>query len=190
MNLAVKEFTFPGGQKLQLAQGDITDERLEAIVNAANAWLSHGAGVAGAIVRKGGMQIQAESDEWVREHGRVSHNEPAYTRAGKLPCHYVIHAVGPIWGEGQEEEKLAGCVLGSLRVADRLELKSVAFPAISTGIFHFPIDLAAKIMLSTIEGYLDDNPGSSLALVRIVLYDRQTLDGFVEAWERDDHLRA
>ncbi len=190
MNLAIKEFTFTGGQKVELAQGDITDEQVEAIVNAANAWLSHGAGVAGTILRKGGMEIQVESDRWVREHGRVGHDEPAYTSAGKLPCRYVIHAVGPMWGEGREEEKLARCVLGSLQLAERLGLKSMAFPAISTGIFRFPVDLAAKIMLSTIEAYLSDNPDSSLVLVRIVLYDRQTLTSFVDAWERDDHLGA
>ena len=101
MNQVRKEHTFPSGQVLQIARGDITAETVDAIVNAANSHLMHGAGVAGAIVRRGGPQIQVESSQWVREHGLVSHAEPAYTHAGNLPCRYVIHAVGPVWGEGE-----------------------------------------------------------------------------------------
>ncbi len=190
MNKLVKEHIFTDGRQLQLAQGDITDERVDAIVNAANAHLAHGAGVAGAVVRKGGRQIQVESDEWVREHGKVSHAEPAYTQAGKLPCRYVIHAVGPRWGEGDEEAKLGAAAGGSLKRANELGLASIAFPAISTGIFGFPAPRAARVMLATILNHLAEHPTSSLKLVRIVLYDSETLQAFVEAWEQDDHLGA
>ena len=188
MNETSKERIFPTGQKLQLVQGDITEETVDAIVNAANAHLSHGAGVAGAILRRGGMQIQVESDQWVQEHGMVRHAEPAYTRAGNLPCRYVIHAVGPIWSEGQEEEKLQAATNGSLQLAERLGLQSIAFPAISTGIYRFPKPLAAQVMLSTIADHLTANPDSSLKLVRIVLYEPETLQAFIEAWEQNDHL--
>jgi len=186
----VKEYTFPSGQKFQLAQGDITDETVDAIVNAANSHLAHGAGVAGAIVRKGGRQIQVESDRWVLEHGLVSQAEPAYTRAGNLPCRYVIHAVGPRWGEGSEGTKLASAVLGSLQRAEQLELDSISFPAISTGIFGFPVPLAAQVMLKTISSYLIQNTASHVKLVRVVLFDHETLQAFLDEWDHNDHLRA
>lgn len=190
MSQSIKQHTFPSGQKLQLAQGDITAETVDAIVNAANPHLAHGAGVAGAIVRHGGAQIQLESDEWVHEHGLVSHAEPAYTQAGKLPCRFVIHAVGPRWGEGDEDAKLAAAVGGALRRAEQLGVSSIAFPAISTGIFGFPAPLAAGVMLSAIADYVSHNPLSSLQLIRLVLYDQDTLQTFLKVWEQDDHLRA
>jgi O-acetyl-ADP-ribose deacetylase len=190
MNQTFIDTIFASGQKLQIAQGDITTETVDAIVNAANSHLMHGAGVAGAIVRQGGSQIQAESSQWVREHGLVTHAEPAYTQAGKLACHYVIHAVGPMWGEGDEEAKLEAAIRGSLRLADQLGIDSIAFPAISTGIFGFPKPRAAQVILATIHGYLAHNPTSSLKLIRLVLYDQETLSAFIKAWEQDDHLRA
>jgi O-acetyl-ADP-ribose deacetylase (regulator of RNase III) len=189
VNQAAKEHTFPSGQQLQIAQGDITAETVDAIVNAANCHLEHGAGVAGAIVRRGGLQIQAESNQWVWEHGTVSHAEPAYTRAGNLPCRYVFHAVGPRWGEGDEAAKLGAAIGGSLRLAEQLGLSSIAFPAISTGIFGFPRTLAAQVILGSIQGYLAQNPDSGLKLIRLVLYDQETLQAFLKAWEQDDHLR-
>jgi O-acetyl-ADP-ribose deacetylase (regulator of RNase III) len=190
MKPAQKVYTFPSGQVLQISQGDITAETVDAIVNTANAYLEHGAGVAGAIVQRGGQQIQAESSQWVREHGLVSHAEPAYTHAGYLPCRYVIHAVGPRWGEGDETDKLGAAVRGSLQLAERLSLSSIAFPAISTGIFGFPKLRAAQVMLSTIRDYLANNPDSSLKLIRLVLYDQETLRAFVDTWEQDDHFGA
>jgi O-acetyl-ADP-ribose deacetylase (regulator of RNase III) len=182
MSQSLKEHLFPSGQVLQLAQGDLTAETLDAIVNAANSHLMHGGGVAGAICRGGGPSIQAESSAWVRQHGPVSHAEPAYTRAGNLPCRYVIHAVGPVWGEGDEDHKLEAAVTGSLRLAEKLGLASIAFPAISTGIFGFPKERAAAILLSAIQRYLADTPSSGLKLVRITLFDQPTVDAFLSAW--------
>ncbi len=190
MNNTVREHTFITGHKLQIAQGDITAEATEAIVNAANRYLEHGAGVAGAIVRKGGLQIQSESREWVRAHGLVEHDQPAYTHAGNLACRYVIHAVGPVWGEGDEPNKLAAAVHASLEVAERLGLASIAFPAISTGIFGFPRDEAVRVMLSTIRGWVADNPEGGLKLIDLVLYDQETLDIFTATWDQDDLLAA
>jgi O-acetyl-ADP-ribose deacetylase (regulator of RNase III) len=190
MNQTLKDHTFQSGQKLELAQGDITAETVDAIVNAANLHLMHGAGVAGAIVRRGGPQIQVESSQWVQEHGPVTHAEPAVTLAGNLPCRYVIHAVGPVWGEGDEQVKLEAAIRGSLQLANRLCLNSIAFPAISTGIFGFPQSLAAQVILSSIQDYLTHSPTSSIKLIRLVLFDQETLQAFIKVWEQDDHFGA
>ena len=182
MSHLLREFLFPSGQRFQLCQGDLTSEPVDAIVNAANRYLSHGGGLAAAIVRRGGESIQAESDDWVRLHGQVSHAEPAYTRAGRLPCRYVIHAVGPVWGEGDEDQKLEAAVNGALRLADQLALSSIALPAISTGIFGFPKERAAGIIFSAVEAYFSQHASSGLNLVRLILYDQPTLDAFLQAW--------
>jgi O-acetyl-ADP-ribose deacetylase len=185
LSRVLREVAFPTKQLFQLAQGDLTAETVDAIVNAANRYLQHGGGLAYAIARQGGELIQAESDAWVREHGFVSHAEPAYTRAGKLPCRYVIHAVGPVWGEGDEDRKLAEAVTGSLCLADRLELSSIAFPAISTGIFGFPKERAAGIIFSEIKAYFSHHPASKLNLVRLTLYDQPTLEVFLQGWSKN-----
>ena len=183
MNTILREKTLAGGQKLEIAQGDITTEQVDAIVNAANAELQHGGGVAWAISRRGGEAIQRESNEWVRKHGSVSHAEPAYTSGGQLPCKYVIHAVGPVWGEGNEDNKLASAVSGSLRRADELKLESIAFPAVSTGIFGFPKERAAKIIFAEIEKYFAENDKSGIKLVRLTLFDQPTIEAFFVAWD-------
>jgi O-acetyl-ADP-ribose deacetylase (regulator of RNase III) len=182
--------TLPAGAVLEIALGDITDEPVDAIVNAANAYLQHGGGVAGAISRRGGAQIQAESNAWVRAHGKVTHALPAYTGAGKLPCRYVIHAVGPVWGEGQEEDKLAQAVSGSLELAQRLELSSIALPAISTGIFGFPVQDASRVILQTIVDFFTNRPESRLRLVRLVLFDQKTRQVFLDAWQSLSQYQA
>jgi putative ATPase len=179
----LREQVFPSAQKCQIVQGDLTQQDVDAIVNAANAQLQHGGGVAGIISRRGGGEIQSESDQWVREHGPVPHNEPAYTSGGKLPARYVIHAVGPVWGQGEEDNKLRAAIQGSLGRADELELTSIAFPAISTGIFGFPKERAAGVIFRAIEQYIHDNPNSGLSLVRLVLYDQPTVDIFVQVWD-------
>ncbi len=184
MNRIVFEHTYPSGQRLLFVQGDLTQEPVDAIVNAANDRLQHGGGVAAVIARQGGPEIQAESDAWVREHGPVSHERPAYTSAGRLPCRYVIHAVGPVWGSGDEDRKLAAAVQGSLALADRLELNSIALPAISTGIFGFPKARAAEVILEAVREFFSSHPGSGLQQVRLTLYDRGTVDAFRQAWDR------
>ena len=107
MNTSIIEKKLPSDQIIQLVQGDITEEDVDAIVNAANEHLQHGGGVAGTISKKGGRIIQKESDDWVQKHGPVSHSHPAWTSGGLLPAKYVIHAVGPVWGDGDEDNKLA-----------------------------------------------------------------------------------
>jgi O-acetyl-ADP-ribose deacetylase (regulator of RNase III) len=137
--------------EIVLKKRDITDEETDAIVNAANERLIHGGGVAGAIVRKGGRIIQEESNKI----GRVRVGDVAVTGAGALKAKYVIHAVGPRMGEGEEDKKLKNATINSLKKAEELNLKSIAFPAISTGIFGFPKDRCARIMLNSIKEYLE-----------------------------------
>lgn len=146
MNQVLGEERLASGQVIQFVLGDITTETVDGIVNAANTFLQHGGGVAGVISHRGGSAIQSESNTWVQNHGPVSHRQPAYTSAGNLPCRYVIHSVGPIWDSGGEEEKLSEAVWGALKCADELQLISLSMPAISTGTFGFPKELAAKII--------------------------------------------
>ena len=180
MNALLKTTPLAPNRTLELARGDITLETTDAIVNAANEHLQHGGGVAGVIARRAGPKLEAESEAWVRTYGSVRHDAPAWTSGGNLPAKYVIHAVGPVWGTGDEDAKLAAAVTGSLRVADELRLKSIALPAISTGIFGFPKERAAGVIFDAICKYFE-NP-SGLELVRVVLYDDPTAAAFEKAW--------
>lgn len=186
MNTVLTERSLPTGQTVQLVQGDLTAEQVDVIVNAANEHLAHGGGVAWAIVRKGGEVIQQESDEWIRTHGPVSHAHPAWTSGGLLPAKYVIHAVGPVWGDGDEDAKLSAAVRGSLHVADELGLSSIAMPAISTGIFGFPKGRAANVIFRAILHYFSEHSESGVGLVRIVLFDSATIDAFMDVWKEWD----
>ena len=181
MNTVLAQRELPSAQLIQLVRGDLTAESTGAIVNAANAELAHGAGVAGAITWRGGPTIQRESNAWVREHGPVTHDRPAWTSGGLLPARYVIHAVGPVWGSGDEDAKLAAAVRGSLRVADELGLASISFPAISTGVFGFPKERAGMVMLGAIRDYFASSV-SILRVVRVVLFDEATIEAFTVAW--------
>lgn len=138
---------------IRLEQGDITELNTDVIVNAANAQLIMGGGVAGAIKRKGGPKIQAECNEI----GSSFVGGAVITTGGNLKAKHVIHAVGPRMGEGNEEKKLKNATLNSLKLMDKHSLKTIAFPAISTGIFGYPIDKAAKIMIATAKEYLSSN---------------------------------
>ncbi len=178
MNTSIINHTFPSGQQLQLVHGDLTQEKVDAIVNAANAYLRHFGGVANAIVRQGGPEIQAESDLWIQRHGPVKHDQPAYTGGGHLPSHFVIHAVGPMWGEGNEDEKLVQAISSSLDLANRLGFTSLAMPPISTGIFGFPKERAARIFFKTIAEFFESNPESTVNLVRLTIIDTETLEVF------------
>jgi putative ATPase len=191
MNSILVEKTLSSGQTLQIVQGDITIEEVDAIVNAANEHLQHGGGVAWAISKKGGPTVQQESDDWVRAHGPVSHSHPAWTSGGDLPAKYIIHAVGPVWGDthavgtsGSEDTKLAAAVTGALRVANELKCKSIAMPAISTGIFGFPKDRAAGIIFKSIDTYFGAKADSSVKTVRIVLFDDASVQAFLDVWKR------
>jgi len=165
---------------LELVQGDITDQPTDAIVNAANTALQMGGGVAGAIRRKGGLKIQEECNKI----GGTYVGGAVITTGGNLKAKYVIHAVGPVYGEGNEDEKLRTATLNSLKLADKHNLKSMAFPAISTGVFRFPVDRCAEIMLSTTVSYLKGTTG--LGKVVFCLYDSKAFEVFRKALEKQD----
>jgi len=184
MTTLVLQHTLLQGQKLRILLGDITDSHMDAIVNAANAQLKHGGGVAGAIVRRGGLQIQIESDEWVRQYGPVTHEHPAITSAGSLSCRYIIHAAGPIWGQGDEDQKLLDTVNGVLVLASDHNLTSLALPAISTGIFRFPKERAAQLIVDSILDFYQRIPDSSLKMIDLILFDELTADTFVAECKR------
>ena len=154
-----------GNSVVELVQGDITDMDTEAIVNAANTGLQLGGGVAGAIRRKGGPSIQEECDKI----GGTFVGGAVITTGGDLKAKFVIHAVGPRLGEEGENTKLKNATLNSLKLADEKKIKSISFPAISTGIFGFPIGRCAMIMLGTVLDYLRGQFGKNpSALERVV----------------------
>ena len=175
MNKVLFERNF-GDVKISVIYGDITEEEVDAIVNAANSHLSHGGGVAGAIARRGGEQIRAESRKWIEEHGIVPAGSVAVTGAGNLSAKYVIHAVGPRWGEGDEETKLKNAVRNALEKAGELKCESISIPAISTGIFGFPKKPGAKIIVDEAIKFAK-NPGT-VREIRFCNIDAETSEIF------------
>jgi O-acetyl-ADP-ribose deacetylase (regulator of RNase III) len=180
-NVVLFEHTLATGQVLRVVRGDITIETSDAIVNAANERLMHGGGVAGAISRKSGGLVQEESDKWIRQHGPVITGTAAITGAGRLPAGYVIHAVGPMWGSGNEEEKLGGAVQSALALAETYHLRSISIPGISSGIFGGPKDVCARVIVQTSLNYLVQNPGSGIKEIRFCNIDEPTVAAFVAA---------
>ncbi len=160
------------GTQLDLVEGDITELDVEAVVNAANEELQMGAGVAGAIREKGGPSIQEECDRI----GGTPVGTAVITGGGELKAQHVIHAVGPRMGEGDEDRKLQSAVRSSLALADRHGLKSIAVPALSTGIFDFPVDRCARILLTEVYRYLQG--GTKIERVAVVLWGDETFEIF------------
>ncbi len=161
---------------IRLIKGDLTQENVDAIVNAANSHLLHGGGVAAAIVLRGGISIQLES----MKVAPVATGNCAVTSAGKLPCKHVIHAVGPVWGEGDEDAKLFSAITNSLIKADSLYLDSISFPAISSGIYGFPKDRCAVIFKRAILEYSNVFTDQYLKEIRICLIDKNDLNIFMK----------
>jgi len=145
------------GTRIKVIEGDITQMNVGAIVNAANCYLSHGGGVAGAIVRAGGQVIQEESDKIINEKGPLQTGEAVITTGGKLKAKYIIHTVGPKWGEGEEERKLEKAINSVLEIALQKEIKSIAIPAISCGIFGFPKEIGTRIITDTLLRYIENH---------------------------------
>ena len=160
------------GTQLELVEGDITELEVDAIVNAANEELKLGSGVAGAIRDKGGPSIQEECDRI----GGTAVGTAVLTGGGELKAKHVIHAVGPRMGEGDEDRKLQSAIRSSLALADRHGLKSIALPAISTGVFGFPMDRCARILLTEVYRYLQG--GTKIERVIVSLWGDDTFEIF------------
>ncbi len=164
---------------LRVVRGDLTESDADAIVNAANNYLKHGGGVAGAIVKKGGKIIQEESDKI----GYVPTGSCAITTGGNLKAKYVIHAVGPRWGEGDEEEKLRSAVRSTLRLATERGFRSISMPAISAGIFGFPKDRCAKIITEEIGNFITSEM-TTLKEINVYLIDEEIIRYFIFEFEK------
>lgn len=166
---------------IEIVQSDITGLAVDAIVNAANRFLAHGGGVAGAISRKGGPAIQLESAEIIAKRGPLAIGDAVMTGGGKLPAKFVIHTVGPVWSEHAPEEcdrLLCRAVRNSLALAGEKKLNTIAFPAISTGIFGFPIERAAPLMLAEAE-----KNAAGFERVVFCLYDDPSYRVFAECYK-------
>jgi len=159
---------------VRLVSADLTERDVDAIVNAANTRLQHGGGVAGAIVRKGGRIIQDESDKI----GFVPVGGAAITTAGKLKARYVIHTVGPRMGEGDEDNKLKKAINSVLALATEKKLTSISVPAVSAGIYGFPKDKCAKILVAETAAFLKGNAATSLELVEFCIFDQEAYGFF------------
>lgn len=169
------------GRTLELAVGDITEQHLDAIVNAANSHLAGGGGVDGAIHRRGGPTIMAETAK--RYPQGCPTGSAVITAAGNLPARHVIHAVGPRWSGGSagEAELLAGAYTSALTLASQHRCKSVALPALSCGVYGYPVDLASRIALSTTRSFLERDP--TVELARFVLFSEGIYGAFAAALE-------
>jgi len=164
---------------IRIIKGDLTESDVDAIVNAANSYLKHGGGVAGAIVRKGGSIIQEESDRI----GFCPVGSAVITSGGKLKARYVIHTVGPRWGEGDEENKLRSAIKNTLSLADEKGLKSISIPAISAGIFGFPKDKCAEIITEEIIKFINSKE-TKIKEVNIFLIDDEIIGYFKQELEK------
>ena len=162
--------------RVVLLEGDITEQRVDAIVNAANSTLMGGGGVDGAIHRRGGPSILAECRELRRTRfpEGLPTGQAAATTAGELAARWVIHTVGPVYAKSQDRSALlASCHTQSLRVADELDARTVAFPAISTGVYGYPLELAGPVAIGAVL-----EADTSVQEVRFVLFDRRTYEVF------------
>ncbi|HIH40368.1 MAG TPA: O-acetyl-ADP-ribose deacetylase [Halobacteria archaeon] len=169
---------------IRLKKGDITEEKVDAIVNAANSSLMGGGGVDGAIHRRGGRTILEECKEIIKTlpNRSLPPGQAVITSGGKLDAKYVIHTVGPIWigGKDKEPEILRECYLNSLNLGRKRGLKEISFPSISTGAFGYLVDQAAEVAINAVADFLKDNE----MVVNFVLFDDRTFDAYKEKLEK------
>jgi len=176
---------FQGERSLTIAgPADITREKVDAIVNAANTYLVGGSGVNGAIHAAGGPEILDHCRTIIARQGLLPTGQAVATPAGRLPVRYVIHTVGPVWqgGHSGEPEALASCHSEAIRIADELQLTCIAFPAISTGVFGYPVELAAPVAVGSALNAL--RRAANVRVVRFVLFDENTHQHFAHAAEK------
>jgi O-acetyl-ADP-ribose deacetylase (regulator of RNase III) len=175
----IDEIRISNDKIIRLIKGDITDQNVDVIVNPANSYLKHGGGVAGAIVRKGGKIIQTESDKI----GFVPVGSSVITTSGELPCEVIIHTVGPKMGEGNEDFKLSKSIHSCLSLASDNSYKSISIPAISSGIFGFPKDRCANILLDESIKFLQYN-NTSIKIIEFCIIDDETLFHFKNKFKK------
>ena len=172
-------------QRIKFLKGDITAQKVDAIVTAANSSLMGGGGVDGAIHRAGGPKILEECKAYVAEHGRLPTGRAMITTGGNLPAKYVIHTVGPIYnsskgqGSSSKEELLRNCYLNSLKLAAEKGLKTIAFPSISTGAYRYPLNEAAPIAVRAVKDFLREHP--QIEEVSFVLFNDETYEAYRSA---------
>lgn len=173
-----------GNTTLVLRQGDITNQRTDAIVNAANSSLMGGGGVDGAIHRAGGPAILEDCKKIRAKQGRLPTGEAVITTGGNLLSKYVIHTVGPVWkGGSQNEARLLGnCYFNSLKLAEEKGIETISFPSISTGVYGYPVGEAAIVALNAVIDYLDHSRG--IKEVIFVLFDARTYEAYERALEK------
>lgn len=176
----------PDGPEMLVLKGDLTESSADAIVNAANSRLAHGGGLARAIVRKGGSCIQHESSHWVHSHGPLAVGSAVSTSGGSLPCRFVIHTVGPNVARlpkptRDHAQQLRNAVWSALEEADRLELRSVAIPGISTGAFGYPRDQGAREIVGECARFCCERSSSSVRVIGLMNFDDPTVVSFVKA---------
>jgi O-acetyl-ADP-ribose deacetylase (regulator of RNase III) len=173
------EWTSASGRKIVLQEDDITKVAADAIVNAANSALAGGGGVDGAIHRAGGPEIMRELDGIRAKIGRCPTGSAVVTAAGKLPARYVFHAVGPVYRDGAqgEPELLASCYRKCLELADEHGVETISFPAISTGVYGYPLEDATEIAVREVKSYLERQVGSVQKVV-FVLYGKNAFNAY------------
>jgi O-acetyl-ADP-ribose deacetylase len=178
----ISEIKIKGGKVLTLVEGDITERNVDVIVNPANSYLQHGGGVASTIVRKGGSIIQEESDKI----GFIQVGSSAITSSGILPCKAIIHTVGPRMGEGNEDAKLSKAINSCLELGLRKGFESISIPAISSGIFGFPKDRCAKILVNEATSFLKnlENSPTGIKLIEFCILGKDTLQAFQYEFEK------
>jgi len=170
--------------KIKFIKGDITKQKVDVIVNAANSGLMGGGGVDGAIHRAGGPAILEECKEIIKKIGRLGTGKAVITTGGELLAKYVIHTVGPIYRKEKEEEQekeLKDCYANSLKLAEDKKLQSIAFPSISTGAYRYPLGEAAPIAVGAVREYFKENPDSSIKEVYFVLFNDETYEAYARA---------
>lgn len=167
----LKTRSYPDGRAFHLVIGNLLEEPVEAIVNAANRHLAHGGGVAAAIAGAAGPDLVAEGDRKIREGGLVPTGEAVVTTAGRLPHRGVIHAVGPRQGEGDEETKLVQVISNSLLRAHEHGWESVSLPAISSGIFRVPLEVCARAYVTGVDRFFAEQPTTGVRVVRLCVFE-------------------
>ena len=166
------------GTAISAVRADLTRQQVDAVVNAANEHLQHGGGLAGAMVRAGGWEIQEESDRWVAEHGPLFPGVAAVTGAGRMPARFVVHVAGPRYRAGQDNEGLLrSAVRAALEAAAARECHTLAMPAISAGIFGYPLAEAARVIADESAAWARAHPGA-LDEIRLVGFDDRATDAF------------